>query len=225
MLSGVKHRNRPAGSGTPIRCAEGSGASIERRQALCGEPQVRRLVSLGEPQIDGLQQVSGVRGLTLAGLQPRKSQTSATGRASISTIDLNRTIAGSRDGSDVCAASRSMARPTGSADSTMNFVTSSAADPATTNTFQPLADAVAFSTTPELRSASADCMISASNQHAAPQTARDVTEPQGWIDIVGRRNLPDTRARLMRRRDDAQLVLDTPSPATLPPRDDLDHPV
>jgi len=48
----------------------------------------------------------------------RSAATSATGRMSTWTIDLNRTIAGSKDGSDVCAASRSMARPTGSAEST-----------------------------------------------------------------------------------------------------------
>ena len=45
-------------------------------------------------------------------------------------------------------------RPSGSAESTMNSVTSSAAGPATTNTFQPPAAAVAFSTKPELQSAS-----------------------------------------------------------------------
>ena len=68
-------------------------------------------------------------------------------------------------------------RPSGSAESTMNSVTSSAADPATTNTFQPPADAVDFSTKPELRSASCRSHDHSSNQHDAPQTARDVTEP------------------------------------------------
>jgi transposase-like protein len=67
---------------------------------------------------------------------------------------LNRTIAGSRDASDVCAASRSMTRPTGSAESTMNSETSSAADPVTTNTFLQPGDAVTSSTMHASRSAS-----------------------------------------------------------------------
>ena len=47
-----------------------------------------------------------------------------------------------------------MTRPPGSAESTMNSATSSAADPATTNTFQPPADAVTSSITLASRSAS-----------------------------------------------------------------------
>ena len=52
---------------------------------------------------------------------------------------------GSRGGSDVCAASRSMRRPTGFAASMTNSETSFAADPATTNTFLQPVDAVASS--------------------------------------------------------------------------------
>jgi hypothetical protein len=47
-----------------------------------------------------------------------------------------------------------MMRQTDSAESTMNSATFSAADPVTTNALQLPADAVAFSTTPGLRSAS-----------------------------------------------------------------------
>ncbi len=47
----------------------------------------------------------------------------------------------SKDGPDVCAASRSMPRHTVSAESMMNSATSSVADLATTNTFQQPADA------------------------------------------------------------------------------------
>jgi hypothetical protein len=43
-------------------------------------------------------------------------------------------------------------RRTSSAESAMNSATFSAADPATTNTFQPPADAVTSFTMPELRS-------------------------------------------------------------------------
>jgi hypothetical protein len=43
-----------------------------------------------------------------------------------------------------------MMQLTGSVGSTMNFATSSAADPVTTNPFQPLADAAVFFTTPGL---------------------------------------------------------------------------
>ena len=92
-----------------------------------------------------------------------------TGRVSIRIIDLNRTIAGSRDGSDVCAASRSMRRPAGSAESTMNSETSVAADPVTTNTFLQPGDAVTFSTTHASRSAS--CRLHDQKIHGARSAA------------------------------------------------------
>jgi hypothetical protein len=69
-------------------------------------------------------------------------------------------------------------RPTIFAASTMNFVTSFAADPVTISTFHPSA-AVDFSITPALQCASCrphDQQNSASAP--APQLARDVTEPQ-----------------------------------------------
>ena len=53
---------------------------------------------------------------------------------------------GSKDGSDVCAASRHMMPPIDSAASMTNSATSSAADPATTNMFQQPTDVVASST-------------------------------------------------------------------------------
>src|ERR1700693_4418987 len=84
-------------------------------------------------------------------------------------IALNRTIAGSKDGSDVCADSRSMTRQTDSAESTMNSATSFAADPVTTNTFPQAADAVAFSTTPASRWAS--CRSHNQNIQAARRAA------------------------------------------------------
>jgi hypothetical protein len=61
---------------------------------------------------------------------------------------------GSKDGSNVCAASKSMVRPTVFAASTTNFAISFAAGPATTSTFQPPAAAVDFSVTLALRCAS-----------------------------------------------------------------------
>jgi hypothetical protein len=70
------------------------------------------------------------------------------------TTDSNKTIAGSKDASDVCVALRSMRRQTDFAESMMNSVTSSAADPIKTNTFQQPADAVTFSGTPASRWAS-----------------------------------------------------------------------
>ena len=79
-------------------------------------------------------------------------------------------------------ASRSMTRPTGSAESTMNSETSFAADPVTTNTFLQPGDAVTFSTTHASRSVS----CRSQDQHNSHRslhhiTARDVTEPFRWL--------------------------------------------
>jgi hypothetical protein len=63
-------------------------------------------------------------------------------------------IAGSKDGSDVCAASRKMTRQTASAEPAMNSATSSAVDPVTIDAFQQPPDAVASSITPAVRLAS-----------------------------------------------------------------------
>ena len=84
----------------------------------------------------------------------------------------------SRGGSDVCAASRNMTRPTGSAASMTSSATSSAADPAITNTFQQPIGAVASSIM--LASRSVSCR--SHDQHNSHRslhhiTARDVTEP------------------------------------------------
>jgi transposase-like protein len=97
------------------------------------------------------------------------------------TIDLNRTIAGSKGGSDVCAASRSMTRQTGSAASMMNSATSSAAALVTTNMFLPPAAAVASSIMLASRLAlcrSHDRCIQATRCAAM---ARGVTDPYGGV--------------------------------------------
>ena len=88
------------------------------------------------------------------------------------------TLAGSKDESDVCTASKSMMRPTASAANTMNSTTSSAADPATTNTFRPPADAVAPFVV--LASLSASCKSHDQEKSHHPircKSAQGVTEP------------------------------------------------
>ena len=100
---------------------------------------------------------------------------------------LEQTIAGSRGASDVCAASRSMTRQTDSAESAMNSATFSAADLVTTNAFQRPADAVAFSTTPGLPSASwrllDQCIEPA--RYAANGAKRDKTGFSRMVGIIG----------------------------------------
>jgi hypothetical protein len=70
-----------------------------------------------------------------------------------------------------------MTRQIDSAESTTNSATSSAADPATTNTFQQPADAVTFSITPASQWASCKSDNQEIGPRDAAQTARDVTEP------------------------------------------------
>ena len=81
----------------------------------------------------------------------------------------------------MCAASRSMRRPTNSAESTMNSGTSFAADPVTTNTFLQPGDAVTFSTTHASRSAS--CRLHDQKIHGA---RHDKTRLSGLAGQVGR---------------------------------------
>src|ERR1700729_3023504 len=70
-----------------------------------------------------------------------------------------------------------MRRQIDSAESTTNSATSSAADPVTTNSFQQLADAVTFSSTPASQWASCKSDNQKIRPRDALQTARDVTEP------------------------------------------------
>ena len=84
---------------------------------------------------------------------------------------------GSRDASDVCAASRSTTRRTGSAESMMNSATSSAADPVTTNTFRNPPTPSLSPARPHRDGHHADRIIRRFRPRDALQTARDVTGP------------------------------------------------
>ena len=97
------------------------------------------------------------------------------------TIDLNRTIAVSRDGSDVCAASRSMAladRFCREHDELRNFLRSRSRHPPTSSFSPP---------SPNCAPHHVDRMITSSNLRAAPPPARDVTEPRRRHSVGSRR--------------------------------------
>jgi hypothetical protein len=103
----------------------------------------------------------------------------------------------------LCAASRSMTRPTGSAASTTNAAIISAADPAITNAFKPTGT-VNSSIMLGLRSASHrshDPRYSHRSLHS--KTARDVTKPaDDALDRIDQQN----RVRLRAAEGDATTV-------------------
>jgi hypothetical protein len=76
-----------------------------------------------------------------------------------------------------------MTRPTGSAESTMNSVSSSTADPATANMFQPPVDAVVFSTKPELQSACCRLHDLSVKPARCVATGADMTEPDHLVQV------------------------------------------